>query len=143
MQIIDLVPTVLALTGVADSVPRQGRSLVPLLEGASVPWRSSILLEDYTDTVFPRMLTMGYQAVRTERHKYIQYLELAGMDELYDLQADPFEMNNLLSAEEGRRLLPDLRAELERLQRESEYRADFRGYRSLRLRHICSKSKMF
>ena len=51
------------------------------------------------------------------------------MDELYDLQADPFEMNNLISAEEGRRLLPDLRAELERLQRESGYRADFRGYR--------------
>ena len=129
VQIIDLAPTVLALTGVADSVPRQGRSLVPLLEGASVPWRSSILLEYYTDTVFPRMLTMGYQAVRTERHKYIQYLELSGMDELYDLQADPFEMNNLLSTEEGRRLLPDLRAELERLQRESGYRADFRGYR--------------
>ncbi len=129
VQIIDLAPTVLALTGVADSVPRQGRSLVPLLEGASVPWRSSILLEYYTDTVFPRTLTMGYQAVRTERHKYIQYLELSGMDELYDLQADPFEMNNLISAEAGRRLLPDLRAELERLQRESGYRADFRGYR--------------
>ena len=36
VQIIDLAPTVLALTGVADTVPRQGRSLVPLLEGASV-----------------------------------------------------------------------------------------------------------
>ena len=34
------------------------------------------------------------------------------MDELYDLQADPFELNNLIATDEGRRLLPDLRAEL-------------------------------
>ena len=72
---------------------------------------------------------MGYQAVRTERYKYIHYLELAGMDELYDLQADPFELNNIIGTDAGRRLLPDLQAELVRLQRESDYRADFDGYR--------------
>ena len=65
VQVIDLAPTILALAGVADDQRRQGQSLVPLLEGANVPWRSSILLEYYTDTVFPRMLTMEYQAVRT------------------------------------------------------------------------------
>jgi len=32
---------------------------------------------------------MGYRAVRTERWKYIHYLELEGMDELYDLEVDP------------------------------------------------------
>jgi len=129
VQVIDLAPTVLALAGVTDSVPRQGRSLVPLFEGANVPWRSSILLEYYTDQVFPRMLTMGYQAVRTERHKYIHYLELTGADELYDLQADPFEMNNIIATEAGVRVLPDLKAELARLQNESGYRSDFRGER--------------
>jgi hypothetical protein len=72
---------------------------------------------------------MGYQAVRTERHKYIQYLELPGMDELYDLESDPFELNNLIGTEEGKRLLPALQAELARLQSESGYRADFRGFR--------------
>ena len=102
---------------------------MPLLEGASVPWRSSILLEYCTDQVFPRMLTMEYQAVRTERYKYIHYLELNGADELYDLQADPYEMNNLIGTGGARQLLPDLTAELTRLQRESGYRPDFRGYR--------------
>jgi N-acetylglucosamine-6-sulfatase len=72
---------------------------------------------------------MGYQAVRTERHKYIHYLELPGMDELYDLQSDPFERNNLIGSEEGRRLLPEMQAELTRLQQESGYSADFRGHR--------------
>jgi N-acetylglucosamine-6-sulfatase len=72
---------------------------------------------------------MGYQAVRTERHKYIHYLELQGMDELYDLEADPFELNNLIGTEEGKRLLPSLQAELARLQSKTGYRADFKGYR--------------
>ncbi len=129
VQIIDIAPTITALTGVSDTVPRQGRSLVPLLEGATPAWRSSVLIEYWSDTVFPRMLTMGYQAVRTERYKYIHYLELDGMDELYDLQSDPFEMDNVIGTGEGQRLLREVQAELERLQRESGYRADFEGNR--------------
>jgi N-acetylglucosamine-6-sulfatase len=128
-QIIDLAPTVLALAGVNDQVPRQGRSLVPLLLGENPPWRSSILIEYYSDRVFPRIATMGYQAVRTEQHKYIQYLELPQMNELYDLREDPFEIDNIIDSDEGKRMLPTMQAELARLQKESGYRADFSGYR--------------
>jgi N-acetylglucosamine-6-sulfatase len=88
-----------------------------------------VLLEYYSDRVFPRMLNMAYQAVRTEQHKYIDYLELPGMDELYDLGADPFELENLIGTPAGDRLLPVLQAELTRLQRETGYRVDFAGYR--------------
>jgi arylsulfatase A-like enzyme len=59
---------------------------------------------------------MGYRAVRTERHKYIDYLELEGMDELYDLEADPYELDNLIGTAAGDTLLPVLRAELDRLR---------------------------
>jgi N-acetylglucosamine-6-sulfatase len=128
-QTIDLAPTILALAGVNDTVQRHGASLVPILDGSVTSWRSSVLVEYYTDRVFPRTLTMGYQAVRTERHKYIHYLELPGMDELYDLQSDPFELNNLVGTDEGKLLLPALQSELARLQSESGYRADFRGLR--------------
>ncbi len=129
VQVIDLAPTVLALAGVGDTVARQGMSLVAPITGDSVPWRKAVLLEYYTDQVFPRVLNMAYQAVRTERHKYIHYLELTGMDELYDLEADPFEQENLIGTPAGDSLLPVLRAELARLQQESGYRADFTGYR--------------
>jgi arylsulfatase A-like enzyme len=57
---------------------------------------------------------MGYRAVRTERYKYIRYLELSGMEELYDLETDPNEMRNLIASpdhedvqEELRKLLDD------------------------------------
>jgi N-acetylglucosamine-6-sulfatase len=116
-QTIDFASTILEIAGVRDTVKRDGRSLVPVLMDSVPSWRSSILLEYYSDTVFPRILTMGYKAVRTERYKYIRYTDLQGMDELYDLQTDPFEMQNLIDTERGRTLLPELTAELERLQR--------------------------
>ena len=128
-QTIDLAPTILALAGVRDTVSRHGTSLLPVLDGSATTWRSSVLVEYYTDQVFPRTLTMGYQAVRTDRHKYIHYLELQGMDELYDLESDPFEMNNLIGTDEGKRLLPTLESELTRLQSATGYRADFKGHR--------------
>jgi len=120
-QTIDLAPTVLALAGVNDTVARQGMSLVPVLQGNATKWRSSVLIEYYSDTVFPRILNMGYQAVRTGHHKYIHYTELPGADEIYDLDADPYELDNLFGTEKGRAVLPALQAELARLQREFRY----------------------
>jgi len=117
VQTIDFASTLLALAGVSDTVARQGASLVPLLQGETpTAWRSSLLIEYYSDRVFPRMHTMGYQAVRTARYKYITYSELPGMEEIYDLETDPFEMDNLIGSARGTALLPELRTELTRLQ---------------------------
>jgi N-acetylglucosamine-6-sulfatase len=113
---LDVAPTLLELAGSAPDRPLHGRSLLPLLGGAEPDdWRSSLLIEYYTDTVFPRILTMGYKAVRTERYKYIQYYDLEGMDELYDLEVDPYELNNRLEDAEYAVILDEMRAELERL----------------------------
>ncbi|MEK7381234.1 MAG: sulfatase-like hydrolase/transferase, partial [Gemmatimonadota bacterium] len=117
VQTIDLAPTVLALAGIVDTARRDGVSLTSLLTGHSTDWRTSLLIEYWTDTVFPRMLTMGYQAVRTEHYKYIHYLALSGADELYYLASDPFELNNIIDTEAGQAVLPELKAELRRLQR--------------------------
>jgi arylsulfatase A-like enzyme len=122
VQTIDLAPTILELTGVRDRVKRQGRSLVPVLNGSGTAWRTALLLEYESDTVFPRIRNMGYQAVRTGRFKYIHYLELEGMDELYDLETDPYEMDNIVGTERGQAVLPQVQSELARLQRETEYR---------------------
>ena len=95
---------------------------MPVLEGREPSWRSSILIEHHTDpdsylgrSALRRASGMGYQAVRTERYKYIRYTELAGMDELYDLQEDPYEMNNLIDSANARGTLRRMRAELTNL----------------------------
>lgn len=122
VQSIDLAPTLLGLTGVTSPTARDGRSLIPLFKGAAPNWRSSILIEYYSDTVFPRMFKIGYKAVRTERYKYIRYEELKDMDELYDLQSDPYELKNLLGSSAGTPLLQSLQAELNALLKNPEKR---------------------
>ena len=112
---IDLAPTLLELAGLTSPSTVEGRSLVPLLKGSGSEWRKSFLIEYYSDKVFPRIQKMGYKAVRTERWKYIHYVELDGMDELYDLQADPYEMKNIINRRDSAKTLEDMKRELERL----------------------------
>ena len=113
---IDLAPTLLDLADASTKHGMDGRSLVPLLAGNRPDdWRTSFLIEYYSDTVFPRIRNMGYKAVRTLRHKYIHYTDLDGMDELYDLKNDPYEMNNLIDDPRLWATLEKLKANVARL----------------------------
>ncbi len=110
----DLAPTILELAGAPPLPKIDGRSLLPLLGRTPADWRKSFLIEYTTDIVFPRTLKMGYDAVRTERYKLIRYRDLVGMDELYDLQADPFELANLFAVPAAADVRREMEAELAR-----------------------------
>jgi len=114
---VDVAPTLLELAGAEPLEKVHGRSLLPLLGGGTHAWRESFLAEYFLEKVAPRV--PAWQAVRTARWKYIRY-ELEGMDELYDLAADPHEMRNLAGEPSSRAVLEQLRAELERLGRETK-----------------------
>jgi N-acetylglucosamine-6-sulfatase len=116
---VDIGPTLLELGAAPPLESAHGRSLAPLLKGKVPEWRKSFLIEYFSDTVMPRLVTMGYQAVRTDRWKYIHYTELENMDELYDLTADPYEVSNLFGKPEGQPVLPELKEELARLLQET------------------------
>jgi N-acetylglucosamine-6-sulfatase len=110
---VDLAPTVLELAGapIGDNV--QGRSFVPLLEGNDTDWRQSLLVEFYTyENPFPWLLDMDYKAIRTERYKYIHWMQHPDEGELYDLVADPFEIQNVIDDPEMAGVLVDLRRQL-------------------------------
>jgi N-acetylglucosamine-6-sulfatase len=109
---IDLAPTLLEFAGVAPGDHIQGVSLLPVMAGDPVNWRDSILVEYYSDTVFERIYKMGYKAVRTERYKYIQYQDLDGMDELYDLAYDPYELKNIIHDSAAADILAAMKKEL-------------------------------
>jgi N-acetylglucosamine-6-sulfatase len=117
---IDLAPTLLDVAGVAPPPGIQGRSLLPVLTRTVKDWRSAFLIEYFSDTVFPRIRNMGYSAVRTSRHKYIRYRELTGMDELYDLEADPYVLANIIAKPEARETLERMQAELQRVLDETK-----------------------
>jgi len=92
---VDLAPTFLDLAGIAKPKQMQGFSFAEILGGKSVTWqRDKVFYEYYWEAAFPQTPTTF--AVRTERYKYIYYNGIWDINELYDLQADPYEMNNLI-----------------------------------------------
>jgi N-acetylglucosamine-6-sulfatase len=112
---IDLAPSFLQLAGVNPSTGCHGRSMVPFLKNEQTKLRDEFIIEYFSDKVFPRMERMGYQAVRTGRWKYIHYTDLRDMDELYDLQADPYEMRNRVDEPGSAEALAELKTTLQRL----------------------------
>ena len=105
----DFAPTFADLAGV--SFPGDGRSLTSLLRGEEPSWRSAVLLEGWGENVSIG-LPPEYKAVRTERHKYVEYVN--GERELYDLEADPYELENVHESAESS-LVEDLKARLDAL----------------------------
>ena len=111
---IDVASTAVDL-GEADASGFEGLSLVPLLNEIDTNWRDRFLVECYSDTVFERMDHMGYKAIRTDRYKYIHYVDLDNMDELYDFETDPDEMENVIASPDYADVLEEMKNELDAL----------------------------
>ena len=113
---LDIAPTLIELAGGRPGPQIQGRSLVPLLGGRRpADWRTSFLIEYWSENAMPWLVGMTYKAVRTERAKLIHWVNRDGVDELYDLAADPYELRNLIADEARAAERGALRRELARL----------------------------
>jgi N-acetylglucosamine-6-sulfatase len=93
---LDIAPTLVELGGGRTGAQIQGRSLLPLLKKRRAPWRKSFLVEYYNESAWPWIVGMSYKAVRTERAKLIHWVHKDGVDELYDLARDPYELKNVI-----------------------------------------------
>ncbi|MEO8200406.1 MAG: sulfatase-like hydrolase/transferase [Gemmatimonadota bacterium] len=93
VELIDLAPT-LAFWARLPAPPARvnGLNLGPLLANPGAIWRTEILLE-VLGRVPPPAPEALFSAVRTDHYLYSELT--TGEKELYDVQADPFEMNNL------------------------------------------------
>lgn len=110
---VDIAPTALDLAGVPVGNHIQGRSLVPLLQDNAADWRQSVLIEFYTyENPFPWLSDMDYRAIRTDRYKYIHWMQHPDESELYDLVEDPYETRNLIDDPRLAGVAEDLREEL-------------------------------
>ncbi len=110
IQNIDVAPTILEVAGLEKPAHMHGRSIVPLLEGGDTAWRDRIFYEYYWEFDFPHTPTM--HGVRTDRYKLIRYHGIWDTNEFYDLQADPYEMNNLIASPEHQELIKGLTADI-------------------------------
>lgn len=92
VSLIDLMPTLLDMAGARSPNLAQGTSLVPLL--AAGPWkRKSIYLQVIQHPQHLDRWDPPSRGVRTRQYKYIQRCN--GEQLLFDMQLDPFELENL------------------------------------------------
>ena len=92
---------------------------MPLLAGRRDGWRRSFLVEYFTENALPWLVGMSYKAVRTDRHKLIHWVNREGVDELYDLDADPYELANVIGDPRYAAVKRELEAGLARLVAEA------------------------
>jgi N-acetylglucosamine-6-sulfatase len=109
---LDIAPTLIQLAGGRPGPDIQGRSLLPLFQGRRTDWRKSFMAEYFSENAMPWLIGMTYKAVRTRRYKYIHWVNKNGakLDELYDLENDPYELKNLAPS----RAYADVRARMRR-----------------------------
>ena len=109
---IDVAPTLLELAQVSVPATMDGVSLRPLLEQPDKPEEvaGELLYEYYWEPAFPQTPTNF--ALRTNRWKLIQYHGVWDHDELYDLQDDPEELQNLIHSEAHQSLVREMRQRL-------------------------------
>lgn len=89
VELIDLNPTICDLAKLPPQDDIDALSLWPLLQGLRDHHRSGTTATEE-----------GYRCLRTERYKYIE--TDGDISELYDLNADPHELSNIIDAEPER-----------------------------------------
>ena len=98
VSLIDLFPTVTALAGAEDGQPRDGVSLAGVLEDPATARDREVLL--------PGVRPDDYAVINRD-WRYIHYAD--GGEELYDVQRDRHEWDNLAALPEHRPLIERLR----------------------------------
>jgi len=116
VQNIDYAPTLLDLAGVEVPTEMQGKSMKPLLSDQAAEWREAIYYQ-YFEYPGAHSVKRHY-GIRTDRYKLMHFYNDIDTWELFDLQTDPEEMNNIYDDPAQADLIKELKAKLSDLQEE-------------------------
>ncbi len=110
---VDFAPTFLDAAGVAIPSDIQGRSMMPLLKNPKASIRKSAYYHFYE---YPgEHSVLRHFGIRTSRYKLIRFYNQENFWELYDLQTDPQEMNNLYGRKKYEVITRSLKKQLREL----------------------------
>ena len=113
---LDFASTFLDFAGVPVPKDIQGRSMRPILEGKTPPdWREEIYYHYYEYPAW-HMVKRHY-GIRTKRYKLIHFYYDIDAWELYDLEKDQHELNNVYDDPAYADVVKDLKNRLDKLQK--------------------------
>lgn len=116
VQNIDFAPTVLDIAGIEIPNDMQGNSLMPLFNGKNENWRDKLYYHYYE---YPGIhMVKRHYGIRTEHYKLIHFYYDADEWELYDLENDPNEMNNVYNTLDYKEIQETLHQQLEELRQQ-------------------------
>jgi arylsulfatase A-like enzyme len=114
VQNLDFAPTFLDYAGVAQPQDLQGESFRNVVSQQTDQWRDAIY---YTYYEYPSVhMVKRHYGVRTDRYKLIHFYYDIDEWELYDLEKDPSEMNNVYGQAEYADIQENLHQKLEQLR---------------------------
>jgi iduronate 2-sulfatase len=113
VEYVDILPTVLELADIDIPAHMEGVSTVPLLNDPEMKFKKAVFSRQEKDIIGRKK---GY-SVRNERYRYTEWHDhedgIIMARELYDLNNDPLEMNNLAIDQEYDALVQEMAAILE------------------------------
>ncbi len=114
---VDFAPTLLDLAGADIPSDIQGKSFLPLLtREVDKPFRDAVYYHYYEYPYWHHV--QPHYGIRTDRYKLIHYYYDVDQWELFDLENDPNELNNLYENKDQGNLIPELKQRLELLKKE-------------------------
>ncbi len=119
---LDFAPTILDFAGIDAPSEFQGESLRSVMEGNTPNnWRKAMYYHYYEYPHGWHKIKQHY-GVRTDRFKLIHFYNDIDTWELYDLQEDPTEMNNLINSSDHQDLIEELKLEIQNLRKSLDYK---------------------
>ncbi|WP_281616346.1 sulfatase [Flammeovirga sp. SubArs3] len=116
VQNIDYAPTFLEAAGVDIPEEMQGESLLPLFEDKTDKWRDALYYHYYE---YPGIHGVKrHYGIKTKRYKLIHFYYDVDDWELYDLDQDPNEMNNVYNSPKYASVKMSLHKKLDQLREE-------------------------
>ena len=106
---VDFAPTLLSLCGVEAPADMQGADLSPVILGAAQEGPDSAFFQIF-GPFDGGAVDAGWRGVRTQRYMYARYEDAPWV--LYDLENDPYELENLAQDPAAESIRADLDAKL-------------------------------
>lgn len=114
IQNLDFAPTFLDYAGLKAPKELQGKSFRKIVNQSSSDWRDAIY---YTYYEYPSVhMVKRHYGVRTDRYKLIHFYYDIDEWELYDLEKDPSEMNNVYNHQDYSTVRENLHQKLNELR---------------------------